>query len=109
MKIFNLNINSITSAELITSLVGDLKNKHKRLLAFANVNTLNISYDDDGYSSILQDFQIVNDGVGVDLAANILHGKPFLQNLNGTDFMPELFSHLPKGCKVFFLAVSRRI
>ncbi len=103
MKIFDLKILSSSTDELVGVFLRSLKYNKKLLLAFANVNTLNISYESKEYNSLLKNFHIVNDGVGVDIAAKILYSKTFLQNLNGTDFMPELFSRLPSGSKVFFL------
>ncbi len=44
---------------------------------------------------------IVNDGVGMDIAARLLHGRAFKANLNGTDFTPYLFSESDRPLKVF--------
>ncbi|MBN9247947.1 MAG: WecB/TagA/CpsF family glycosyltransferase [Hyphomicrobium sp.] len=44
---------------------------------------------------------ILNDGVGVDIASQILYGERFPENLNGTDFTPELLKRLPKRTPVF--------
>lgn len=38
---------------------------------------------------------LVNDGIGVDLAAQWVHGRRFSDNLNGTDFTPALFKAGP--------------
>lgn len=46
---------------------------------------------------------LVNDGVGLDIAAKLLHGKPFAANLNGTDFTPYLFSQSKQPLKVFMI------
>lgn len=35
---------------------------------------------------------IVNDGVGMDIAARLVHGRRFPANLNGTDFLPPLLA-----------------
>ena len=101
MKVFELNIHENTTSELIELLLHDLECREKKLLVFANVNTLNIAYANKLYHSVLNFFYIVNDGVGVDIAAKILHRKIFSENLNGTDFIPKLFKSLPKYSKVF--------
>ncbi|MEO8154195.1 MAG: WecB/TagA/CpsF family glycosyltransferase [Rhizobacter sp.] len=44
---------------------------------------------------------LVNDGIGMDLAARICHGKRFEENLNGTDFIPRLLRDSPLPLKVF--------
>jgi len=59
-------------------------------LAFANAHTLKLAARDDEYSSQLGRFDFVlNDGVGVSIAAR-LHGRRFPANLNGSDFTPKL-------------------
>jgi beta-1,4-glucosyltransferase len=44
---------------------------------------------------------LVNDGIGMDLAARIVHGQRFQENLNGTDFIPRLLRGSPLPLKVF--------
>jgi len=46
---------------------------------------------------------IVNDGVGMDIAAYLMHRETFQENLNGTDFTPYLFSGASKPLRVFML------
>lgn len=52
---------------------------------------------------------IVNDGVGLDIAAFLLRGGRFLQNLNGTDFTPYLFKHAARPLRVFLLGGSAAV
>ncbi len=40
------------------------------------------------------------DGIGVDLGSRLLHGAPFPENLNGTDFTPALLQGLQGPCSV---------
>ena len=44
---------------------------------------------------------LVNDGVGLDIAAGITHGRRYQANLNGTDFLPRLFKEQVVCRKVF--------
>jgi beta-1,4-glucosyltransferase len=37
---------------------------------------------------------IANDGLGMDIAARLAHGRPFPENLNGTDFVPPLLARI---------------
>ncbi len=46
---------------------------------------------------------IVNDGVGLDIAAFLLRGGRFPENLNGTDFTPYLFKSCDRPLRVFLL------
>lgn len=44
---------------------------------------------------------IVNDGIGLDIGAWLLHRRRFLENLNGTDFIPPLLAQAKR--RVFLL------
>ena len=46
---------------------------------------------------------IVNDGIGMDLAALLIHQRRFAENLNGTDFIPYLCSRSPRPLRFFLL------
>lgn len=52
---------------------------------------------------------IVNDGVGLDIAAFLLRGGRFLQNLNGTDFTPYLFKSSTRPLRVFLLGGTQEV
>jgi beta-1,4-glucosyltransferase len=47
--------------------------------------------------------RIVNDGLGMDLAAMLVHGRSFAGNLNGTDLIPYLSRQAPRPLKFFLL------
>jgi beta-1,4-glucosyltransferase len=52
---------------------------------------------------------IVNDGVGLDIAAFLLRGGRFRQNLNGTDFTPYLFKSSERPLRVFLLGAKQPV
>lgn len=52
---------------------------------------------------------IVNDGVGLDIAAFLLRGGRFLDNLNGTDFTPYLFKTCERPLRVFMLGGTQQV
>lgn len=47
--------------------------------------------------------RIVNDGIGMDLAARLIHGRRFAGNLNGTDLIPYLCRESAQPLKFFLL------
>jgi UDP-N-acetyl-D-mannosaminuronic acid transferase (WecB/TagA/CpsF family) len=57
-------------------------------VSFLNAHNANIACTDPVFAEALDDFLILPDGIGVDLAARLLYGAPFPDNLNGTDFVP---------------------
>ena len=46
---------------------------------------------------------IVNDGVGMAIAARLTQGNSFPENLNGTDFLPHLFRQAPAPLRIFLV------
>lgn len=46
---------------------------------------------------------VVNDGIGMDLAALLVHRRRFAENLNGTDFVPYLCARSPRPLRFFLL------
>ena len=47
--------------------------------------------------------KIVNDGIGMDIAAFLFRREKFQENLNGTDFIPYFFSRAQRPLRVFLL------
>ena len=47
--------------------------------------------------------RVVNDGIGMDLAALLVHRRRFAENLNGTDFVPYLCACSPRPLRFFLL------
>jgi beta-1,4-glucosyltransferase len=47
--------------------------------------------------------RVVNDGIGMDLAALLVHRRRFAENLNGTDFIPYLCARSPRPLRFFLL------
>ena len=56
-------------------------------VSFLNAHNANIAYTDPVFAEALDDFLILPDGVGVDLASKLLYGAPFPDNLNGTEHL----------------------
>ena len=71
--------------------------------AFLNAHSANLAHEDDNYRRSLQEFTILADGVGVDIASSLLYGQKFPDNLNGTDFIPQLLISIQKPLKVVLL------
>jgi alpha-1,3-mannosyltransferase len=72
-------------------------------IAFANSHTLSLANRDRNYRHALQNFHVLNDGLGVDIASRIKFGQRFPENLNGTDFVPYYFSASRHSLRIFLL------
>jgi beta-1,4-glucosyltransferase len=91
-----------TQQAVACHLMAVLHDRSKATILFANSNfiikckrLLHRMHDD----SVI----LVNDGIGMDIAAHMLHGRSFGANLNGTDFTPYLFHHADRPLRVFLL------
>jgi N-acetylglucosaminyldiphosphoundecaprenol N-acetyl-beta-D-mannosaminyltransferase len=76
---------------------------------FVNAHTLNLAAGDPAYRKVLNaaDF-VFGDGTGVRWAAR-LQGAAMLDNLNGTDFAPQLFrAFAGRGYSYFLLGADAR-
>lgn len=89
-------------AELSDHIYSRIHISRKTVLFFANTNFIvkcrllveHLSKDD---------VVIVNDGLGMDIACLMLHGRKFQSNLNGTDFIPYFFLRSKQKLRVFLL------
>jgi exopolysaccharide biosynthesis WecB/TagA/CpsF family protein len=93
-------IAAISHATALATLLDCLARRRHLKLAFCNANLFNIAADDPGLRRVLGGFLIFPDGVGVDIAARLLHGSTFPANLNGTDFTPALLAAAPQALRV---------
>ncbi|MGI8773670.1 MAG: WecB/TagA/CpsF family glycosyltransferase [Actinomycetota bacterium] len=77
------------------------------LVAYVNAHTLNLAHEDPEYRSLLAGAALVlNDGVGVGLAAR-MKGDRFPANLNGSDFNPRILELAARRAwPVFFLGAE---
>jgi beta-1,4-glucosyltransferase len=77
-------------------------------LFFANTNFVVTCKD---FASRFDDpgITLVNDGIGMDLAARLVHGQRFQENLNGTDFIPELLRSSPLPLRVFLFGARPEV
>jgi 2-beta-glucuronyltransferase len=82
-----------TQRQLTDRLVMQLARKEQTCLFFANTNFVLQC------ATLLEQLNrpgmlIANDGLGMDIAARLAHGRPFPENLNGTDFVPPLLARI---------------
>lgn len=76
-------------------------------VSFLNAHNANLAHTDPVFAEALEDFLILPDGVGVDLAAQLLYGQPFPDNLNGTDFVPAFLRASTTPLTVGLLGATR--
>ncbi len=92
-----------TALERIAKAVAS---SHHLKIAFLNAHGANVAWVDDEYVQDLLKFDVLADGIGVDMGSLINYGSKFPDNLNGTDFIPALFRHLNPGKKIALLGAA---
>jgi beta-1,4-glucosyltransferase len=102
IPIAGFSVTKTTSNGLAQHLLMELQSKNKVALFFANTNFI------VQCRSLLHRMRddpviVVNDGVGMDIAALLIQKSRFEENLNGTDFTPYFFNRSVKPLRVFLL------
>jgi alpha-1,3-mannosyltransferase len=95
--------------EVVEYLDGQINTNNKTLLAFANAHTINTANRDLEFKTILASFLVLNDGIGLEIASKIKYGKGFIENLNGTDFVPNYLKESKVKLKIFLLGASEEV
>lgn len=77
--------------------------RRRLFLSFCNAHTMRIAHRDRAYAADLRRLIVLNDGLGMNIAARFAFGRSFPDNLNGTDFVPALFRAVPAGTRIHLL------
>ncbi|MCO5160405.1 MAG: WecB/TagA/CpsF family glycosyltransferase [Mesorhizobium sp.] len=107
MEILAVPVAAIGWQEALDVLGGYLRDQRFTPVGFLNAHNANVACLDDEFTRALRRFLVLPDGVGVDIAAKWLHGRPFPANLNGTDFVPALIASVPTRLKVALLGATQ--
>lgn len=96
-------IRRTTSAALVPLL--QQKMQHQVALFFANTNFI-VKCQAHQAQMSGDDTVIVNDGIGVDIATWLVHRHTFIENLNGTDFIPHFLQSLGSEARTFLIGAK---
>jgi exopolysaccharide biosynthesis WecB/TagA/CpsF family protein len=105
-RILGVAVASIGLADALALLTHRIEEGRFIKVGFLNAHGANIARDDAEFAGALEDFLVLPDGVGVDIAARILYGAPFEANLNGTDLVPALLRSISRPITVGLLGAS---
>lgn len=72
-------------------------------VAFCNANTMLQALTRPSFAEVLQGFLVLNDGLGMDLCSRLFTGRPFRDNLNGTDFVPDVLRGSGTNLRIYLL------
>jgi len=102
IRLGGMDVVSTTQDAFLDELLAALARREPRRVLFANTNFIvqcqPLRDRLDGPA-----LRIVNDGIGMDLGARLVHGRRFAGNLNGTDLVPSLCARAPRPLRFFLL------
>lgn len=107
MNILGVAVTDASQADAIALLDEALRRKRYTKVAFLNAHSANTAVEDTEFSALLKTFTVLPDGIGVDIAAKMLYGRPFTDNLNGTDFVPALLAAVKRPLTVGIVGAVR--
>lgn len=99
--LLGLPVTSGLRAEVAAALAERITAQIRTRIAFVNAHLSNLCGRDPTLRNAVGDFLLLNDGIGLDLARRVLHGRAFVDNLNGTDFLPLLLDQPQHSWRIF--------
>ncbi|MGO1057749.1 WecB/TagA/CpsF family glycosyltransferase [Planococcus sp. FY231025] len=99
----NVKISAVDKPLLLDELVDRLERNMKARVYFINAHCFNIAQQDPTYRQLVNEAEyVLNDGIGIELGAK-LFGIQLKENLNGTDFTPEVMAAAGRMGKSVYL------
>lgn len=96
-------IDTRSGQEIIREIERRIEQRQPLRIAIANAHTINLARHHPHYRTLLENFLVLNDGVGVNLASRWKYRQAFSENLNGTDFVPRLLAESRRSLRVFLV------
>lgn len=108
LRIGPFRVKSFGAQALASQIYRQLALGRRTELFFANTNFVVTCQE---FAQRFEDpgITVVNDGIGMDIAARVMHGQRFKENLNGTDFIPRLLGGSPLPLRVFLFGARPEV
>ena len=103
VEILGLAVFSACPEVAVRVIAERIETKKPTKVAFLNAHLSLLAARNSALRQELQEFDLFNDGVGVEIANRLLNSKQFVANLNGTDFIPYLLSNIDRDLRLFLL------
>lgn len=108
-EILDIDVAWLDLLQAFDSIRQALSHDRQTIFAFLNAHNANLAMTNRQYHEALERCTVLPDGLGVDLAARALYGKPFPANLNGTDFVPALLTYLVRPRRVALIGAQPEV
>jgi len=104
-----LKVDNRRGTEVVEHIDSQINLNKKVMLAFVNAHTINIANKDHEFKEMLGSFLVLNDGIGLQIASKLKYHKGFIENLNGTDFVPKYLASSKHQLKIFLLGATESV
>lgn len=109
MRIGGFQIRNTTTAAMTRFLQKRIADGRKIAIGFANhhfvTSCQTLPCDTSGHQQLV----LVNDGIGMQIAALLRFGRRFDENMNGTDFVPRFLATVDAPCSVYLIGGQREV
>jgi exopolysaccharide biosynthesis WecB/TagA/CpsF family protein len=105
-QILGVAVRSLTRRQAISRIDAAIDTGQHLNVGFANAHSLNLASINEEYRKALQEFLVLNDGLGLDIASRIKFGRPFEANLNGTDFTPDFLARTRHNLRIYMVGTT---
>lgn len=92
-----------TADDAVKTILTALAVRRPTIFAFCNAHSVNVARGNRAFATALRGMTVFNDGIGLEIASRMVHGRSFPANLNGTDLTPRLLKSLPQPTRIFLL------
>jgi len=107
--ILGVSVRDLDRDQAIAKIDRSLAERKSLNVCFANAQALNVACGNDRFRSALRRALVLNDGLGMDIASRIKFGRPFKDNLNGTDFVPAFLDRTQHELRIFLVGTTNAI
>lgn len=108
-SILDLDVAELDWQDALAFAAEAVNGPHQRIFAFLNANNANIAMRDRTFFEVLKRSIVLPDGLGVDVASLVFHGRRFPANLNGTDFVPALLTYITEPKRIALLGARPEV
>lgn len=109
VDILGVRVHSGPVDHVVQHIDGRLRSHDSTRVAFLNAHLSNLCSTNSELRGCLDQFLVLNDGIGVDIARRVLHGQPFSENLNGTDFVTNYLDRTVHDLRIYLLGARSEV
>jgi len=108
-RIGSVTVDVADRSSATAAILDSAQARSPMMVTFCNAHTANLANSDAQLRDALRAALVLNDGVGLDIASRALFHASFPENLNGTDFIPQLLDSSDIPLRVYFIGGAKGV